>query len=100
MITVLKRFCIVDFQVKRFSLYDVVLDWVLMDAFDDLCNPPSSVLSVVQNRWLSTGLKETAIATAVWSILKAKRRLLKVCVNTSTINFKFSFGRWDFTNRL
>ena len=78
----LKAVCIVDFQVKRFTLYDVVLDWVLMDAFDDLCNPPSSVLSVVQNRWLSTGLKETAIATAVWSILKAKRRLLKVCLYT------------------
>lgn len=56
-----------------------MLDWVLMDAFDDLCNPPASVLSVVQNRWLSDGLKETAISTAVWSILKAKRRLLKVC---------------------
>ncbi|KAF6026501.1 hypothetical protein EB796_015187 [Bugula neritina] len=63
--------------VKCFTLYDVVLDWVLMDAFDDLTNPPSSVLSVVQNRWLSAGLKETAISTAVWSILKAKRRILK-----------------------
>jgi len=67
-------------QVKCFTLYDVVLDWVLMDAFDDLTNPPSSVLSVVQNRWLSAGLKETAISTAVWSILKAKRRILKVRV--------------------
>lgn len=65
-------------QVKCFTLYDVVLDWILMDAFDDLCNPPASVVSVVQNRWLSDGLKETAISTAVWSILKAKRRLLKV----------------------
>lgn len=61
-------------------MYDVVLDWMLMDAFDDLSNPPSSVVSVVQNRWLSNGLKETAISTAVWSILKAKRRLLKVII--------------------
>lgn len=66
-------------------MYDVVLDWILMDAFDDLSNPPSSVISVVQNRWLSTGLKETAISTAVWSILKAKRRLLKVCCRYSKV---------------
>ena len=30
-----------------------------MDAFDDLANPPSSVITVVQNRWLSNGFKET-----------------------------------------
>ncbi|OWF49902.1 mitoguardin 2-like [Mizuhopecten yessoensis] len=63
--------------VKCFSFYDIVLDFILMDAFDDLANPPSSVITVVQNRWLSNGFKETALATAVWSVLKAKRRLLK-----------------------
>lgn len=68
-------------QVKCFTMYDIVFDWILMDAFEDLTNPPSSVTSVIQNRWLSNGLKETAISTAVWSILKAKRRLLKVCKN-------------------
>ena len=41
------------------SFYDIVLDFILMDAFDDLANPPSSVLTVVQNRWLSNGFKET-----------------------------------------
>ncbi|XP_074654110.1 mitoguardin-like isoform X2 [Tubulanus polymorphus] len=64
--------------VKVISFYDVVLDFILMDAFDDLESPPTSVTTVVQNRWLSNGFKETALATAVWSVLKAKRRLLKV----------------------
>ncbi|KAH3797097.1 mitoguardin-like [Dreissena polymorpha] len=63
--------------VKTFTFYDVVLDFILMDAFDDLENPPSTVTAVVNNRWLSNGFKETALSTAVWSVLKAKRRLLK-----------------------
>lgn len=63
--------------VKNFTFYDVVLDFILMDAFDDLENPPSSVIAVINNRWLSNGFKETALSTAVWSVLKAKRRMLK-----------------------
>ncbi|XP_006103233.2 mitoguardin 2 [Myotis lucifugus] len=60
------------------SFYDIVLDFILMDAFEDLENPPSSVLAVLRNRWLSDSFKETALATACWSVLKAKRRLLMV----------------------
>ena len=32
---------------------------------------------MIQNRWLSQSFKETALSTAVWSVLKAKRRILK-----------------------
>lgn len=63
--------------VKVISFYDICLDFIMMDAFDDLENPPSTVTAVVNNRWLSNGFKETALATACWSVLKAKRRLLK-----------------------
>jgi len=45
--------------VKAMTFYDVVLDYILMDAFEDLESPPSSVTAVVQNRWLSNGFKET-----------------------------------------
>lgn len=45
--------------VKALTFYDVVLDYILMDAFDDLDSPPSSVTAVVQNRWLSNGFKES-----------------------------------------
>ncbi|KAL0273670.1 UNVERIFIED_CONTAM: hypothetical protein PYX00_006295 [Menopon gallinae] len=64
-------------EVKALTFYDVVLDYILMDAFEDLESPPSSVTAVVQNRWLSNGFKESALTTAVWSVLKAKRRMLK-----------------------
>lgn len=45
--------------VKAMTFYDVVLDYILMDAFEDLESPPSSVTAVVQNRWLSNGFKES-----------------------------------------
>ena len=47
------------FQVKVLSFYDVVIDFILLDSFDDLENPPKSVVSVVNNRWLSNGFKES-----------------------------------------
>ncbi|XP_039618501.1 mitoguardin 2 isoform X1 [Polypterus senegalus] len=60
------------------NFFDIVLDFILMDAFEDLENPPGSVVAVLRNRWLSDSFKETALATACWSVLKAKRRLLMV----------------------
>jgi hypothetical protein len=44
--------------VKAVTFFDVVLDFILMDAFEDLTDPPSSVLAVINNRWLSNGFKE------------------------------------------
>lgn len=64
-------------NVKAMTFYDICLDFIVLDAFRDLDAPPSSVLAVVQNRFLTNGFKETALATAVWSVLKAKRRFLK-----------------------
>ncbi|KAM3825702.1 uncharacterized protein M6D78_015948 isoform 4-T5 [Vipera latastei] len=60
------------------NFFDIALDFILMDALEDLENPPSSVLAILRNRWLSDSFKETALATACWSVLKAKRRLLMV----------------------
>jgi hypothetical protein len=31
----------------------------------------------MKNGWLTNGFKETALHTAIWSVLKAKRRMLK-----------------------
>lgn len=42
-----------------FTFYDVVMDFILMDAFDDLARPPSSVVAVAQNRFLSASFKES-----------------------------------------
>lgn len=47
--------------VKKMTFYDIVMDYILMDAFEDLETPPASVVSVIKNRWLSKGFKETVI---------------------------------------
>ncbi|SPP89450.1 mitoguardin [Drosophila guanche] len=64
-------------NVKAMTFYDICLDFIILDSFKDLDTPPASVTAVVQNRWLSNGFKETALTTAVWSVLKAKKRMLK-----------------------
>lgn len=43
--------------VKAMTFYDIVLDFIILDAFNDLSCPPSSVMAVVQNRFLSNGFK-------------------------------------------
>lgn len=63
--------------VVELSFYDVLLDFVLLDAFDDLATPPYSVATAVQNRWLSARIKETALTTAIWGVLKAKTSYLQ-----------------------
>jgi len=45
--------------VVALTFYDVLLDFILLDAFEDLEKPPSSVIAVVQNRWLSNNFKES-----------------------------------------
>lgn len=46
-------------NVKAMTFYDVVLDFIILDAFKDLDTPPASVTAVVNNRFLSNGFKET-----------------------------------------
>uniref|UniRef100_A0A672L7F9 Mitoguardin 1 n=1 Tax=Sinocyclocheilus grahami TaxID=75366 RepID=A0A672L7F9_SINGR len=45
--------------VKHLDFYDIVLDFILMDSFEDLENPPISIQNVVNNRWLNNSFKET-----------------------------------------
>ncbi|MGH0119560.1 UNVERIFIED_CONTAM: hypothetical protein FKN15_032385 [Acipenser sinensis] len=45
--------------VKHLNFYDIVLDFILMDSFEDLENPPISIQNVVNNRWLNSSFKET-----------------------------------------
>lgn len=50
-------------QVVCMNFFDIVLDFILMDAFEDLENPPTSVVAVLRNRWLSDSFKETVISS-------------------------------------
>lgn len=69
-------------QVTDLSFYDVLLDFVLLDAFDDLATPPYSVATAVQNRWLSARIKETVsfvmlIEISIFSMLSRFKFVLK-----------------------
>lgn len=50
-------------QVKQLNFYDIVLDFILMDSFEDLENPPISIQNVINNRWLNSSFKETVSKT-------------------------------------
>ncbi|XP_076183841.1 mitoguardin [Ptiloglossa arizonensis] len=63
--------------VKCISFYDVLIDFILLDAFEEVEKPPSSIKAILQNRWISASFRETAIGTAVWSVLVGKRQMLK-----------------------
>ena len=41
------------------NVYDVALDFVLLDAFSDLERPPSTVLAVLHNTWITDGMKKS-----------------------------------------
>ena len=59
-------------NVPELSLFDVIIDWCLLDAMDDQANPPASITSVLANRWLGNDYKRTGMTTAVWSYIKSK----------------------------
>ncbi|KAF7997593.1 hypothetical protein HCN44_006164 [Aphidius gifuensis] len=63
--------------VKCMNFYDVLIDFMLLDAFDEVERPPTSIKAILQNRWISASFRETAIGTAVWSVLMGKRQMLK-----------------------
>lgn len=63
-------------KVPQLTFYDVVIDYILMDAFENLENPPNALSALIQNRWLYDSFKEKAITSLVWSILKGKRKTL------------------------
>ncbi|KAF6780174.1 hypothetical protein AHF37_00406 [Paragonimus kellicotti] len=63
--------------VKVINFYDVVIDLMLLDSLELLSDPPASVLSVTRHRWLSDNFKRVALDSTIWTILLAKRKLLK-----------------------
>lgn len=64
--------------VKHLNFYDIVLDFILMDSFEDLENPPVSIQNVINNRWLNASFKETAVASSCWSVMKQRRQHMTV----------------------
>lgn len=65
-------------NIAAISFYDIVLDYMILESFDDLENPPAAVKSVVNNRWLSASFREIALQTAVSAVMRRKRSKLIV----------------------
>lgn len=66
-----------DRGVEVVSLYDVLFDFILLDALETLESPPSSLVSIINNRWLSEGFKKATLGSSIWTIMLAKRKFLK-----------------------
>lgn len=41
------------------NVYDIALDFVLLDAFDDMDHPPSAIVAVLQNSWITDRMKQS-----------------------------------------
>eukprot|EP01147_Barroeca_monosierra_P007539 gene7539-9822_t len=56
------------------SLFDAVVDIILLDAFDDMKNLPSTVVSALQSRWIPVRVKQQTLNSAIWTVISAKER--------------------------
>eukprot|EP00049_Salpingoeca_infusionum_P023872 m.14254 g.14254 ORF g.14254 m.14254 type:complete len:438 (+) comp6179_c0_seq1:483-1796(+) len=54
------------------SLYDAVLDFVLLDAFDDMKKLPSSVVNVLKSKWVPMTMKQQAIEKLISTTVEKK----------------------------
>jgi len=66
------------------TFYDVVIDFIFFDAFDDLENPPATLLSVMQNRWLTSGFKE--MVSHNYTLAGFYLRMCKLMINRTIIH--------------
>ncbi|XP_046908186.2 mitoguardin isoform X2 [Dermatophagoides farinae] len=65
-------------KIAMVSFYDIVLDYMLLESFDDIENPPSAVKSIISNNWLSASFREIAVQTTVSTVMRRKRSKLIV----------------------
>jgi len=65
-------------KVEEVNLWDVLIDYVMLDAFDDLRKPPSSITALVKNGFLSQSMKESTLNNLIWSLIKVKRARMQV----------------------
>ncbi|CEF69364.1 Protein of unknown function DUF2217 family-containing protein [Strongyloides ratti] len=64
-------------KVPEINLWDVLLDYIVLDAFDDLRKPPSAFMALVKNPFFSQSTKESSISALIYSIVKAKKGRLQ-----------------------
>lgn len=68
-------------KVENVNIWDVLIDFILLDSFDDLRKPPSGVAALVKNPFLSRSMRESTLYNLIWSLIKVKRARLQVSLN-------------------
>ncbi|VUZ40141.1 unnamed protein product [Hymenolepis diminuta] len=63
--------------VQALNFYDIFFDRILIDALENLGNPPQSIYTLTRNTWLSPSFKRSALDSAVWTLMAAKQKMLK-----------------------
>ena len=85
------------FQVVNVSFYDVALDFILLDSFDDIVNPPAAITAVMQNRWLTDGMKQSvSLLTNGWGCELQRILYYAGNSNSSMVHIK---GQKELVNR-
>jgi hypothetical protein len=41
------------------NFYDILVDFILLDAFEEVEKPPPPIRAILQNRWISARFRET-----------------------------------------
>ncbi|OAF69077.1 hypothetical protein A3Q56_03170, partial [Intoshia linei] len=59
-----------DRGISVYNFYDIVIDYILLDALQELESPSSSMVGIVRNRWISQRFKQMTISSAIWGVLK------------------------------
>ncbi|KFD60913.1 hypothetical protein M514_26902 [Trichuris suis] len=65
-------------RVPMLSFYDVVSDFIILDAMDEMTHPPGAILAVVRNPILPGSTKEKILASIATSVIASKRNRLTV----------------------
>lgn len=51
--------------VMCINFYDILIDFILLDSFEEVDKPPSSIKAILQNRWISASFRETVLFVLV-----------------------------------
>ncbi|CAF3404627.1 unnamed protein product [Rotaria socialis] len=63
--------------IKSPTVYNVGIDFMLLEGFEILDSPPSAMRAILQNRWFSETFREQALNKAVSCALKVRRATAK-----------------------
>jgi len=60
-------------RVPCLNVFDIVIDFCLLDSFDDLDKPPAAITSIIGNSWISQGIRKSMLSTAVSTMIASKK---------------------------